>query len=345
MNDNDVIEGTAIAIREEPTAVAEWTPSFVRSVDDQLAMLAERDRFYRTVLKADTHYGVIPGTKGKPTLLKPGAEALLSAMALHTETGNEEPPIVDVTGKDHDGEPFIQYTRWCRIYRQTGRTYMERIEIAKLTGACNSWEPKYRYRKAERVCPRCDKSAIIKGKEQYGGGWVCFKKKDGCGAKFDDNDPAITSQEGGQIANENVLELQNTILKMADKRALIAATLVATGCSDIFTQDIEDMPRTMAAQEPRRVAPKAEPATESAEMVKKRKADGIRRLHIWARDRGIDTESPSSPYRRLLLEHFADVFADPAVEISSKALSLEQLQAFSRALQAWHRDQQTTQSA
>jgi hypothetical protein len=32
----------------------------------------------------------------------------------------------------------------------------------------------------------------------------------------------------------------NTILKMAQKRALIAATLIATGASDYFTQDMED---------------------------------------------------------------------------------------------------------
>src|SRR6266700_8155135 len=30
----------------------------------------------KSVMIADTDYGVIPGTKGKPTLLKPGAEKL-----------------------------------------------------------------------------------------------------------------------------------------------------------------------------------------------------------------------------------------------------------------------------
>jgi hypothetical protein len=33
-------------------------------------------------------------------------------------------------------------------------------------------------------CPKCGKDAIIKGKEEYGGGYLCFKKKGGCGAKF-----------------------------------------------------------------------------------------------------------------------------------------------------------------
>jgi len=36
------------------------------------------------------------------------------------------------------------------------------------------------------ICPECAVPAIIKGKEEYGGGWLCYKKKGGCGAKFKD---------------------------------------------------------------------------------------------------------------------------------------------------------------
>jgi hypothetical protein len=36
-------------------------------------------------------------------------------------------------------------------------------------------------------------------------------------------------------------DLENTVLKMAEKRALIAATLITFGLSDQFTQDVEDM--------------------------------------------------------------------------------------------------------
>ncbi|MBK8793324.1 MAG: hypothetical protein IPN59_09225 [Holophaga sp.] len=37
-------------------------------------------------------------------------------------------------------------------------------------------------------------------------------------------------------------EIRNTILKMAEKRAFVSAVLMATGASDIFTQDLEDFP-------------------------------------------------------------------------------------------------------
>jgi hypothetical protein len=38
---------------------------------------------------------------------------------------------------------------------------------------------------AENVCPNCGETkAVIKGKAEYGGGWLCFLKKGGCGAKW-----------------------------------------------------------------------------------------------------------------------------------------------------------------
>lgn len=41
------------------------------------------------------------------------------------------------------------------------------------------------------ACPVCGVvGAIIKGKPEYGGGWLCFQKKGGCGAKFQ-NDPTL----------------------------------------------------------------------------------------------------------------------------------------------------------
>jgi predicted RNA-binding Zn-ribbon protein involved in translation (DUF1610 family) len=43
------------------------------------------------------------------------------------------------------------------------------------------------------LCPNCGKDTIIKGKEEYGGGWLCYKAKGGCGWKFD-TDPALVQE-------------------------------------------------------------------------------------------------------------------------------------------------------
>lgn len=42
-----------------------------------------------------------------------------------------------------------------------------------------------------RGCPVCGQAAVIKGRPEYGGGWVCYKRFGGCGEKFTDNDSRI----------------------------------------------------------------------------------------------------------------------------------------------------------
>lgn len=44
-----------------------------------------------------------------------------------------------------------------------------------------------------------------------------------------------------KYAKQNPFSIDNTILKMAKKRALVDATLLVASLSDIFTQDLEDM--------------------------------------------------------------------------------------------------------
>ncbi len=183
--------------------------------------------FIDSVLKKDVDFGVIPGTN-KPTLLKPGAEKLAYFFGL-------KPRFVLVHDIENwDVEPPLFYYHYKCILERNGEMAGEG------EGSCNSREKKYRYRQAERVCPTCGKSTIIKGKAEYGGGYVCFAKKGGCGAKFGDNDPAITSQQLGQVENPDVFDLVNTIQKMAQKRAYVAAVLIAVNGSEYFTQDVED---------------------------------------------------------------------------------------------------------
>jgi hypothetical protein len=43
-----------------------------------------------------------------------------------------------------------------------------------------------------------------------------------------------------RIPNPDVADAVNTVQKMAQKRALVAATLIATSASEFFTQDLED---------------------------------------------------------------------------------------------------------
>lgn len=190
--------------------------------------------FVQQVMRPDIDYGIIPGTGTKPTLLKPGAEKLTTLFGLSTRFIVVE-KTEDWTGEQHGGEPFFYYWYRCQLWRG------ERL-IAEADGSCNSREAKYRWREAKRVCPACNQAAIIKGKAEYGGGWLCFKKQGGCGAKYADGDQTIEGQPAGRVPNPDLADQVNTIQKMAQKRALIAATLIGVNASEFFTQDLDELP-------------------------------------------------------------------------------------------------------
>lgn len=204
----------------------------VMGIDDILQRHALMMQFSQQVLREGTDYGKIPGCGDKPTLLKPGAEKLCTLFGLTVRFKIIE-KIEDWTGADHDGIPFFYYLYRCQLWRGD---YL----IAESDGSANSHETKYRYRNAERLCPQCGKPAIIKGKAEYGGGFLCYRNKGGCGAKFQGNDAAITGQVLGKVENPDTADTCNTLLKMSQKRALVAATLVGVNASEFFTQDIED---------------------------------------------------------------------------------------------------------
>jgi hypothetical protein len=188
--------------------------------------------FTQTIMVKDQDYGTIEGVK-KPCLYKAGAEKLTTLFGLAPKFELIE-RVEDWTGKDHNAEPFFFYFYKCVLVRG-GEI------VGEADGSCNSWEKKYRYREGKRKCPQCGAEAIIVGKREYGGGFLCFAKKGGCGAKFKDGDATLTGQDVGVVPNPDIAEVVNTIQKMAQKRALVAAVLIVTNASAFYTQDMEDL--------------------------------------------------------------------------------------------------------
>lgn len=208
-------------VAQAQTALAESGSPIARLVEQK----AQIQQAMKAVMVKDEHYGVIPGCK-KPSLWQPGADTLCFLFRLRPEIS-----LISAVERDDLISYDIKVTLW---HIPTGEAWGEGV------GAANSREKKYSAQSMDKVCPHCKKPAIIKGREDFGGGWLCFKKKDGCGAKFRDDDEAITSQ-AGEINIGTVWDLKNTILKMAAKRAKVAAVLTATAASDCFTQDLEDL--------------------------------------------------------------------------------------------------------
>jgi len=187
-------------------------PMNVQEVKGQIHLIQE---IMQGVMKENEHYGTIPGTD-KPTLLKSGAEKLCLTFRFDPEY-----EII----RDTEVPNYVSYTVRCTLYK-VGIDY----RMASGMGSCNSAEIRYRYRWEDtgKAVPKQywqSKDASLLGADgiyrakKGDRGWTVFKR----------------------VENDNPRDLANTILKMACKRALVAAVLNGTATSDIFTQDLEDM--------------------------------------------------------------------------------------------------------
>jgi hypothetical protein len=159
----------------------------------------------RTVMKPDVHYGIIPGTD-KPTLYKSGAELL--CMVFHIAQSYE---IVDMSTDD-----TVRYRSVC-----TGSHQLTGVVLGSGMGEASSSEEKYKWRKAYEQ----EFNATPEGMRRKKSG---YSKKD------------KRSYEIFQVRTEPA-DLANTVLKMANKRAMLAMVLNVTAASDLFAQDLEDM--------------------------------------------------------------------------------------------------------
>jgi len=220
-------------------------------------------QFTQTIMHDGLDYGTIPGSS-KPCLLKAGAEKLCTFFGLVPEFVITE-QVEDWTGVAHDGEAFFYYRYKCRLSRN-GRL------IGEGEGSCNTWESKYRYRWVSEAWAKSagfDISHLVKrggaisefafaiDKAETNGKygkppeyWAAFreaiengtarqvkrKKKDG------GESPAweIDAVEC-RIPNPDVADQVNTCQKMSQKRALVAAVLIAVNASEYFTQDLDDL--------------------------------------------------------------------------------------------------------
>lgn len=222
--------------KQQPTMAVATRPGMAVGQAMTVEQLHERLEFIRNVMKREMRegqdYGKIPGTGDKPSLLQPGAQKLLMTFNLREQIRKETLREIPHQIYGHREYEFTVVVFPAGLKPEDGWDGV---------GTCSTMESKYRYRKATRKCPECGKEAIIAGKEEFGGGFICWKKKDGCGAKFHAEHPAIISQSVEDVENEDPADCWNTVRKMAFKRALVAAAINATNTSELWTQDVEDM--------------------------------------------------------------------------------------------------------
>lgn len=158
----------------------------------------------KATMKKDVHYGIIPGC-GKPSLYKAGAEVILTLFKLSTD------PII--TNLSENGE--IRYHVKVNISTREG------VFVGSGIGECSSGEEKYSWRSA--IC-----------QEEFDATPEHLRR-----IKFRKYQGNVSQVPQVRVSPS---DMANTILKMAKKRALIDAVLTSTAASDIFSQDIEELP-------------------------------------------------------------------------------------------------------
>ncbi len=200
-------ESKAIEVRREPKLI-HISKESIESVRDIPHVL---NVFYKSILQEGTDYGTLPGAT-KPSLWKPGAELLSMAANLYARKKITDQKVITESGK-----VFFLYEFEVALYKLEDDHY-----VGSGSGVCNSKETKYAFRwvSESKIPSDVDKTKLQSEKRrgQYGE-YTVYR--------------VATSED-------ELFSLQNTILKIAEKRAYVDAVLSVTGASRIFTQDLED---------------------------------------------------------------------------------------------------------
>ena len=254
-------EVQVIPFQANQALVAQFMPVFSPVLARQRAQVIKD--IIEDILKPGHDFGVIPGTD-KPTLLKPGAEKLCTFFGLVPQYIAES--VAEDRGTD-GSEPLFAYRLKCQLWR------CDQFAGEGL-GYASSRESKYRYRWVEEDTARKlghDPAKLVSrdGRKrvfefdfaiekaettgQYGkpeSHWQSFRDAIAEGrAKRVQRDTRNGKRDGWEIElgqvqyrifNPDIEDVINTVLKMAMKRSLIAAVIVAVNVSDRFTQDLED---------------------------------------------------------------------------------------------------------
>lgn len=164
----------------------------------------------RDVMEEGIDYGkVTGGESAKPSLWKPGAEKLLVLFRLTAGDPEVETLLNQV-------DRAISYRVKRPILDSTGRV------LAVGIGECSTAEEKYRWRRTyddhewQNALPHERREKLKGGRRKDGTEW---------------------SETWRQVLVPPE-DVQNTVLKMASKRALIDGVLLATAAGSVFSQDV-----------------------------------------------------------------------------------------------------------
>jgi hypothetical protein len=201
------MDSTTLTIPTSETALTVqpcgWSPDELRAmVAQEIELRAIIVDYYRSQMVGNKHYYTLQAGQ-KPALSKEGALNLCSLFKVRVAA---QAPCEQYHG---DGHYSVRY-RVHLVSMRSGEV------IADGDASCSTRESKYAYRwvKASDVPPFLDTAALTTRKGRYG---TLYR-----------------------VPTPDLADHYNTVLKMAYKRAIVAAALCLPLVSELFTQDLEE---------------------------------------------------------------------------------------------------------
>ena len=233
----------------------------VRPMSTQVAEVRQNINLIHEAMKATMKKNVHFGTI--PGCQKPSLYKPGAEVILALFKLATDPIVTDLS---KDGE--IRYQVKVNITTRDGQF------IGSGIGECSSGEEKYSWRKAVSDDEFADTPEHLKR--------IKYK-------------PSYTINQ----VRVNPSDMANTILKMSKKRAMIDAVLTSTGASDIFSQDIEELPEGFIDQTPvdMKINVPAEKVEEVIETI----------VHV---EKEVE-ETPATPERKPQERPKGDVISEP----------------------------------
>lgn len=248
---------------------------YAMSTAGVLKQVAMIQSVLKDVMKQDEHFGTIPGTN-KPSLYKAGAEKLSLTFRLR--------PEYEIRRSDLGGG-HREYEVVCTLYHiPTGQS------IGQGVGSATTMEGKYRFRPGPveftgKPVPKSYWDDPKRDLSHIGGKGFSAKKNP-------DTNQWEIAIKGESVEHDNPADYYNTVLKMAKKRAHVDAILTATAASDIFTQDVEDMPEVIPGA---KKEPDKPPLKEPQKKTPVEKKDSGNALAVTGKVNGIESKPGTNP--------------------------------------------------